>query len=100
VFDALKNEEFAAKQFLNSNILLFGEQESKEVLEAIAKGVSRLPNLGPYEDVEVYRLDEASDINKQGFLHLQPSGETTVVTFGVMGGGGFIKRQSVLKSDI
>jgi hypothetical protein len=49
VFDALKNEEFATKQFLNSNILLLGEQESKEALDAIAKGISRLPNLGPYE---------------------------------------------------
>jgi hypothetical protein len=100
VFDALKNEAFATKQFLNSNILLLGEQESKEALDTIAKGVSRLPNLGPYEDVEVYRVDEASDIDKQGFLHLQPSGESIVVSFGAMDGGGFIKRQSMSKSEL
>ena len=47
VFDALENEAFATKQFLNSNILLLGEQESKEALDTIADGVSRLPNLGP-----------------------------------------------------
>jgi hypothetical protein len=100
VFDALKNEEFATKQFLNSNILLLGEQESKEALDAIAKGFSRLPNLGPYEDVEVYRVDEASDIDKQGFLHFQPSGEGIVVSFGAMEGGGSIKRQSMSKSEL
>lgn len=100
IFDALKNEAFATKQFLNSNILLLGEQESKQTLDTIAKGVSRLPNLGPYEDVEVYRVDEASDIDKQGFLHLQPTGESIVVSFGAMDGGGFIKRQSMSKSDL
>jgi hypothetical protein len=100
IFDALKNEAFATKQFLNSNILLLGEQESKETLDTIAKGVSRLPNLGPYEDVEVYPVDEASDIGKQGFLHLEPSGESSVVSFGAMDGGGSIKRQSKSKSEL
>jgi hypothetical protein len=100
IFDALKDEAFATKQFLNSNILLLGEQESKEALDTIAKGVSRLPNLGPYEDVEVYRVDAAKDIDKQGFLHLQPSGDSIVVSFGAMDGGGFIRRQSMSKSEL
>jgi hypothetical protein len=100
VFDALENEEFATQQFLNSNILLLGEQESEEALEAIAKGNSRLPNLGPYEDAEVYRVDEAGEINKQGFLHLQPSGEIVIVSFGAMDGGGFIKRRSMSETEL
>jgi hypothetical protein len=100
VFDALKNEEFATQQFLNSNILLLGEHESEEALEAIAKGISRLPNLGPYEDAEVYRVDEVSDINKQGFLHLQPSGELFFVSFGAMDGGGFMKRRSMSRTEL
>jgi hypothetical protein len=85
IFDALKNEEFATKQFLNSNILLLGEQESKEALDAIGKGVSRLPKLGPYEDIEVYQVAEANEIDKQGFLHFQPSGESCFVSFGAWG---------------
>jgi hypothetical protein len=100
IFEALTQEEFAARQFLNSNILLLGEQESKEALKAIGNGVSRLSNLGPYEDVEVYRVAEASDIDKRGFLHAQPSGESFFVSFGAMDGGGFIKRQSVSKSEL
>ena len=100
IFEALKKEEFATKQFLNANILLLGEEESQEALKAIGNGVSGLPNLGPYEDVEVYRVAEASDIDKQGFLHVQPSGESSFVSFGAMDGGGFIKRQSVSKSEL
>jgi hypothetical protein len=100
IFDALKNEEFATKQFLNSNILLLGEQESKEALDAIGKGVSRLPKLGPYEDIEVYQVAEANEIDKQGFLHLQPSGESCFVSFGAMDGGGFVKRQSMSQSEV
>jgi hypothetical protein len=100
MFDALKNEDFATKQFLNSNILLLGGQESKEALDAMAKGVSRLPNLGPYEDVEVYQVAEATDIDKQGFLHLQPSGESSLVSFGPIDGGGFMKRRSMSKSEL
>jgi hypothetical protein len=100
LFEALGNEEFAPKQFLNSNILLLGEEESKGSLDAIGKGVSRLPNLGPYEDVEVFRVAEASDIDKQGFLHVQPSGENFVVIFGAMDGGGFIKHQPMSESTL
>jgi hypothetical protein len=100
VFDALKNEDFATKQFLNSNILLLGEQESKETLDAIAKGVSRLPNLGPYEDIEVYKVAGANDIDKQGFLHLQPSGQNCFASFGATDGGGFMKRQSMSMSQL
>ncbi len=100
IFDALKNEAFATKQFLNSNILLLGEREAEEALDAIAKGASRLPNLGPYEDVEVYTVDEASEIDKPGFLHLEPSGENIVVSFGPMDGGGFLKRQRMSKSEL
>jgi hypothetical protein len=100
LFEALRKEEFATKQFLNSNILLLGAEESKEALKGIGNGITRLPNLGPYEDVDVYRVAEASDIDKQGFLHVQPSGESFSVSFGAMDGGGFIKRQSMSKSDL
>jgi hypothetical protein len=100
LFDALGNEAFATKQFLNSSILLLGEQESKEALDAIGKGVSRLPNLGPYEDVEVYCVPEASNFEKQGFLHVQPSGESFLVSFGAMDGGGFMKRKSMSRNEL
>jgi hypothetical protein len=100
IFDALEGEEFATTQFLNSNILLLGEKESREALDAIAKGVSRLSNLGPYEDVEVHRVAEAEKIGKQGFLHLQPSGQGSVVSFGAVDGGGFIKRRSMSPSEL
>jgi hypothetical protein len=100
IFDALEGEEFATTQFLNSNILLLGEKESREALDAIAKGVSRLSNLGPYEDVEVHRVAEADKIGKQGFLHLQPSGQGSVVSFGAVDGGGFIKRRSMSPTEL
>jgi hypothetical protein len=100
IFDALEGEEFATTQFLNSNILLLGEKESREALDAIAKGVSRLSNLGPYEDVEVHRVAEAEKIGKQGFLHLQPSGQGSVVSFGAVDGGGFIKRRSMSPTEL
>src|ERR1700722_10957546 len=54
LFESLRKEEFATKQFFNSNILLLGAEESKEALKGIGNGITRLPNLGPYEDVDVY----------------------------------------------
>jgi len=34
------------------------------------------------------------------FLHAQPSGKNFSVSFGAMDGGGFMKRQSVSKSEL
>jgi len=100
IFDALKGEQFATTQFLNSNILLLGEKESTDAREAIAAGVSRLSNLGPYEDVEVHQVAAAKEIVKQGFLHFQSSGQSSVVSFGAVDSGGFIGRRTMSSSEL
>lgn len=95
VFDALEKESFATRQFVNSSILLLGTRESAEALESVAKGASSLPNLGPYDEVEVYPVADPAAIKKQGFLHFLPAGGGFVVSFAAIAGGGPVKTLSV-----
>ncbi len=74
-FDALDKESFSTRQFLNSHLLLLGKNQNRETLDLIQEGVSRLPSLGPYEDVDIYLVPEADQIIRQGFLHFVPSGK-------------------------
>jgi hypothetical protein len=73
-FEALDREAFSTRQFLSSHLLLLGEKQSREPLDRLRKGVTRLSSLGPYEEVDVYVVPEADKIEKRGFLHFVPSG--------------------------
>lgn len=73
VFAVLDKETFSTKSFLGSHLLLLGEKETRGVRDLLAKGTSRLPALGPFEDVDVYPVPEAEKIRKQGFLHFTPA---------------------------
>jgi len=89
IFDALDGEAFSSRQFLISHLLVLGEAQSREALDRIQKGVSRLPSLGPYEEVDVYVVPDADKIEKQGFLYFRPAGNDVIsVAFAPLGDGG------------
>ncbi len=101
VFGALDQETFSTKTFLASHILLVGEEETREVQEQIKNGVTRLPFLGPFEDVDVYLVPDAEKIQKQGFLRFLLEDDQSVrVTFGALGGGGALKPAHIPFNDV
>ena len=88
-FEALDGEAFSTRQFLSSHLLLMGEAQTREALDRIGKGVSRLSSLGPYEEVDVYVVPDADKIEKQGFLYFRPAGNDVIsVAFAPLGDGG------------
>jgi len=100
-FEALDQETFSTKTFLGSHILLLGEEETREPQELIRNGSTRLPSLGPFEDVDVYLVPDAEKIQKQGFLRFFPVGDQRVrVTFGALNGGGALKPVLIPFNDV
>lgn len=99
VFGALDHETFSTKTFLASHILLLGEKESRATLELIKSGTSRLASLGPFEDVDVYRVPAPGQIRKQGLLHITPLGGITVA-FGALDRGGAMKTRLVSLDEL
>jgi len=101
----LGTEAFVTQKLLQSDLLvILGEREAKPALEASRSGMVNLARLGPYEDVEVYFIPDASEIPKSGFLHLTPvdsrDSKSYVVTFGAFGHGGAMKPRTLPKSDL
>lgn len=86
IFDALNGESFSSRQFLSSHLLVLGETQAREAIDRIRKGVTRLPSLGPYEEVDVYLVPDADKIEKQGLLYFRPAGvDVMFVSFAPLG---------------
>jgi hypothetical protein len=71
-FDALKDETFSTQLKLRTILFAVGEKEATPALEALNTGRLRLPQLGPYEDVDIFPVPDASEVRITGFLHLSP----------------------------
>lgn len=96
---ALKGESFMTGLRL-SDLVLTGEQDAPEIESAIRHGTFRLDSFGTYEDVEIYPVPNASEINKQGFLHFLPEGENVIVSFTPFDRSGAAKKRTLPRDAI
>jgi hypothetical protein len=101
VFAVLDEETFSTKNFLASHILLLGERETREAQVAVKRGTTRLPSLGPFEDVDIYFVPEPEKIPKQGFLHFSPIGNGRFrVSFAPLDKDGAVKNKLLSLAEV
>jgi hypothetical protein len=101
IFAELDSESFLTRSFLRSDLVLFGEREAAPALEAVRSGTLSLSRLGPYEDVKLTPIPDASEIVKGGFLHFSPVDTGSyIASFGAFGHGGWMKPRAIDKSEL
>lgn len=101
IFAELDSETFVSRSFLRSDLVLFGEREAEPALEAVRSGMLSLSRLGPYEDIKLTPIPDASEIVKSGFLHFTPANtDSYIVSFGSFGHDGAMKTRLIDRSEL
>jgi hypothetical protein len=105
IYDALDKETFVTRGFLRSQLIILGEQQSKLLLDRIHAGATSVSRVGQYENAEVFPVPPASEIQKNGFLHLRPLAHSTnseffaEASFAPFGPGGFIPTRKIKNQE-
>lgn len=102
-FEVLKDETFTTQLKLRTTLFAVSEQEATSALEALKSGLPRLSRLGPYEDIEIFPVPDASEIQVTGLLHLSPVKEPNHpwrVSFAPTQSDGSVKYRIINGSDI
>jgi hypothetical protein len=72
IFAALESFPYADRSFIGGRMMVFGQKKFRKEIEMIHSGFTKLSEIGPYRDVEIEPIPQASEIRKSGLLWLIP----------------------------
>jgi len=101
ILAALDGLQSGSRVFMGTRTMVFGEKEIEKELGRIRSGYTRLTEIGPYENAEISPIPPASEIRKNGFLHMRSLSSSTnseflsEASFAPFGPGGFIPTRKI-----
>jgi hypothetical protein len=105
IFEALGASAPGGPAFMATRTMVFGEREIEKQLSQIRSGYGRLSEIGPYENVQIVPIPPASEIRKNGFLHLRPLASSTdsellcELSFAPFGPGGPVPTRNIKDNE-